>query len=539
MVDELMGLGDVNRKSESRWTVPDSWVWTKLSALGDIVAGGTPSTKVPTYWADEIAWISPADLTGYSAKTIVRGAKSISRIGLENSSAKVMPAGSVHFSTRAPIGHVVISTEPIATNQGFKSLVPAPGIFNDYVYYYLMASRDYARERGSGTTFLELSGSAFGELPVPLAPTATQHKVVAKIEELFSELDKGIESLKTARAKLDVYRQAVLKHAFEGKLTAQWREENKDKLETPEQLLVRIKQEREARYEQQLQEWKDAVKKWEEGGKSGKKPAKPKKVNELPPLTESEAAELPRVSESWGWVRLGNLDVDISDGPFGSNLKGSDYVGNGIRVIRLENIGDLEFHNEKASYITLKKYKTISKHTVTAGDVIVSSFVANGTRAVVLPDYIVRAVNKADCFCIRCYGENLINSCIAMFLVTRCASRQLGTQVHGATRPRINTTQLKKCAVPLISRNEQEQMVSELEEKLTLIAQLETEIEANLQKVATLRSCVLRKAFSGQLVPQDLDDEPASILLERIKAEKTARSQNSSRTRRRHEKATA
>ena len=529
----------MNRKSESRWTVPDSWVWTKLSALGDIVAGGTPSTKVPTYWADEIAWISPADLTGYSAKTIVRGAKSISRIGLENSSAKVMPAGSVHFSTRAPIGHVVISTEPIATNQGFKSLVPAPGIFNDYVYYYLMASRVYARERGSGTTFLELSGSAFGELPVPLAPTATQHKVVAKIEELFSELDKGIESLKAARAKLDVYRQAVLKHAFEGKLTAQWREENKDKLETPERLLARIKHEREARYEQQLQEWKDAVKKWEEGGKPGKKPAKPKKVNELPPLTESEAAELPRVSESWGWVRLGNLDVDISDGPFGSNLKGSDYVGNGIRVIRLENIGDLEFHNEKASYITLKKYKTISKHTVTAGDVIVSSFVANGTRAVVLPDYIVRAVNKADCFCIRCYGENLINSCIAMFLVTRCASRQLGAQVHGATRPRINTTQLKKCAVPLISRNEQEQMVSELEEKLTLIAQLETDIEANLQKVATLRSSVLRKAFSGQLVPQDPNDEPASRLLERIRAEKAARSQNNSRTRRRHENATA
>ena len=90
-----------------------------------------------------------------------------------------------------------------------------------------------------------------------------QRRIVAKIEELFSELDKGIESLKAARAKLNIYRQAVLKHAFEGKLTAQWREENKDKLETPEQLLARIKQEREARYEQQLQEWKAAVKEWE------------------------------------------------------------------------------------------------------------------------------------------------------------------------------------------------------------------------------------------------------------------------------------
>ena len=80
------------------------------------------------------------------------------------------------------------------------------------------------------------------------------------------ELDKGIESLKTARRQLEVYRQAVLKHAFEGKLTAQWREENKDKLEKPEQLLARIKQEREARYEQQLQEWKRTVNTWEAEG---------------------------------------------------------------------------------------------------------------------------------------------------------------------------------------------------------------------------------------------------------------------------------
>ena len=264
----------MSREPESRWALPNSWVWTKLSALGDIVAGGTPSTKEPTYWKNEINWISPADLTGFSAKTIKRGTKSISKIGLSNSSAKVMPAGSVHFSTRAPIGYVVISSEPLATNQGFKSLVPASGIFNEYVYYYLMASRDYARKRASGTTFLELSGRAFGDLPIPLAPIAEQRRIAAKIEELFSELDKGVESLKTARAQLNVYRQAVLKHAFEGKLTDQWREENKDKLETPGQLLARIKQEREARYRQQLQEWKAAVKEWEDSGKSGKRPVR-------------------------------------------------------------------------------------------------------------------------------------------------------------------------------------------------------------------------------------------------------------------------
>ena len=194
----------MSEQPELRWALPDSWVWTNLSELGDIVAGGTPSTKEPSYWADEIHWITPADLTGYSAKTIKRGARSISRIGLANSSARVMPAGSVHFSSRAPIGYVVISAESLATNQGFKSLIPAPGIFNEYVYYYLLASQEYARKRASGTTFSELSGNAFGRLPIPLAPRPTQRGIVAKIEELFSELDKGIESLKTARAQLKV-----------------------------------------------------------------------------------------------------------------------------------------------------------------------------------------------------------------------------------------------------------------------------------------------------------------------------------------------
>ena len=105
-------------------------------------------------------------------------------------------------------------------------------------------------------------GTSIEGMPLPAA-AMNRRRIVAKIEELFSELDKGIESLKAARAKLNVYRQAVLKQAFEGKLTAQWREENKDQLETPEQLLARIKQEREARYEQQLKEWKAAVKEWE------------------------------------------------------------------------------------------------------------------------------------------------------------------------------------------------------------------------------------------------------------------------------------
>ena len=119
-----------------------------------------------------------------------------------------------------------------------------------------------------------------------------------KIEELFSELDKGVESLKAARAQLITYRQAVLKHAFEGKLTARWREENRDKLEPPEQLLARIKLERAVRNERQLQEWREAVKEWEGDGKGGRKPRKPRDSKPLAKLNEISHPNLPQLPES-------------------------------------------------------------------------------------------------------------------------------------------------------------------------------------------------------------------------------------------------
>lgn len=151
-------------------------------------------------------------------------------------------------------------------------------------------------------------------------PTNEQYRIVAKIEEFFSELDKGNEYLKTAQEQLKVYRQSVLKHAFEGRLTEEWREAHADQLETADQLLERIHQERENLYQQQISEWEEAVKAWEENGKELKKPNKPKQPRNLSPLTEEELRELSNLPEGWIWLKLGNLNVGIFDGPFGSNL---------------------------------------------------------------------------------------------------------------------------------------------------------------------------------------------------------------------------
>ena len=501
----------MSREPESRWTVPRNWVWTTLSELGDIVAGGTPSTKEPIYWTDEVNWISPADLTGYSAKTIRKGTKSISRSGLANSSAKVMPAGSVHFSTRAPIGYVVISSEPLATNQGFKSLVPAPSIFNEYVYYYLMASRDYARKRASGTTFLELSGRAFGDLPIPLAPTATQHKIVAKIEELFSELDKGVESLKTARAKLNVYRQAVLKHAFEGKLTAQWRQENKDKLEKPEQFLARVKQERAERYEKQLKEWNTDVNVWEATGKSGKKPAEPKKPPELADVPDAWKDKLPQLPENWGWVRVGDFCEVVRGGsprPAGD----SRYYDGTIPFLKVADLTRtagvyLDTHSFSIKEAGLHKTRLVEPPIL---------MLSNSGATLGVPKV--------------CRIRTTFNDGIAAFLGLDendllyhyyfWASKTLELRAinQGAAQPNLNTNLIEETFIPLCSKKEMQTVAREIERSLSMCDQLAADIDTQLMKSVALRQSILKKAFAGQLVPQDPHDEPASVLIDRIRA---------------------
>ncbi|MCP9236549.1 restriction endonuclease subunit S [Lewinella sp. JB7] len=186
----------------------------KLKDVGKIVSGGTPKTKIPEYWNGNISWITPADLSGYSEIYIKRGKKSITKTGLDASSAKLMPKGSVLFSSRAPIGYVVVASEEVATNQGFKSVVPDQNLVSEYLYYYLKSIKPLAESRASGTTFKEISKKVFAELPIPIPPLPEQRAIVAKLERLFAELDRSVAELETAREKLKVYRQSVLKEAF-------------------------------------------------------------------------------------------------------------------------------------------------------------------------------------------------------------------------------------------------------------------------------------------------------------------------------------
>lgn len=154
--------------------LPDGWRMGKLENIGEIIGGATPLTDNSDYWcANGISWLSPADLSKQATKFISKGTKDITIKGYKSCSTKMLPKGSVLFSSRAPIGLMAITTKDLCTNQGFKSIVPNPDIGCEYVYYSLLSMRDRIAKENEGSTFNEVSGQSMKEYSV-LIPMKTR-----------------------------------------------------------------------------------------------------------------------------------------------------------------------------------------------------------------------------------------------------------------------------------------------------------------------------------------------------------------------------
>ncbi len=394
-------------------------------------------------------------------------------------------------------------------SSAMKILVPAASEISIKFLYYLMqvthVNTDSHKRYWIGI---------YSKEKIAIPSYAEQKHIVAKIEEIFSELDNGIAALETAREQLKVYRQAVLKHAFEGKLTANWREENADKLESPEQLLKLIQQEREARYQQQLEDWKTAVRAWETSGKQAKKPNKPKLTISLNQLSDDELSKLPELPNGYIYTYLSNVG-DLGRGKSkhrprnDPRLFGGKYPFIQTAEVKAANRIIKEFHQTYNDFgLAQSKIWPSGTLCITiAANIAETAFlgfegcfpdsvVGFATHGAVLPEYVE--------------------------LFIKAVRVRIEAYAPATAQKNINLTTLENLVIPYCSINEQRRIIDELESKFSVLDSNENEIELALKRAETLRQTILKKAFSGQLVPQDPNDEPASELLARIQAEREA-----------------
>ena len=181
--------------SEIPFDLPESWIFTRLKHIGEVIGGGTPKTNIDEYWDGNIPWLTPADLSGYEDVYILTGARTITELGLKSSSAQMLPKNSILYSSRAPIGYIAIAANPISTNQGFKSVVPYNFAMSPYLYYCLKARTSDIVQRATGTTFKEISGSEMAETIIPLPPIDEQQRIFDKVTQLLEALSTIEKSL--------------------------------------------------------------------------------------------------------------------------------------------------------------------------------------------------------------------------------------------------------------------------------------------------------------------------------------------------------
>lgn len=376
-----------------------------------------------------------------------------------------------------------------------------------FLYYQYFSLR--FPDRGYSRHFSFLKRSKFS-----IAPLNEQRRIVEKIENLFAELDKGEESLQAAKARAGLYRQSLLKHAFEGHLTADWRAANPDKLEDPETLLTRIQNEREARYKQALDDWQEALEKWRDEGEDGKRPQKPRRAKDLDKIPEEELKKLSGLPQSWCWVELGHLTWSVKDGPHYS----PKYSESGIPFISGGNIRPEGIDFDSAKYISKELHEELSQRCKPElGDVLYTKGGTTGISRVNTYDFefnvwVHVAVLKITASTLPFYLQQALNSPFCY--------QQSQSFTHGVGNQDLGLTRMVNIRLPLCSVDEQAELVKRLEAKLSTLNHLENQLEEQLARSKTLRQSILKRAFAGELVDQDPNDEPASTLLERIKAEK-------------------
>jgi len=452
-------------------SLPQGWA---VTTLGDVASYINGRAFKPTEWETQgLPIIRIQNLNNTDATY------NYSQVRFEDK--YLVRTGDLLFAWSASLGSFIWRGGDAWLNQHIFKVLPYDGVSKWYLHYYLLKTitEFYSKTHGSG--MVHITSAPFKETCFALPPLAEQHRIVAKIDALFSELDKGVEMLQTVRVQLRTYRQAVLKWAFEGQLTAIWRKEHLMKSADSIKAFLSCAA--------------DECVTMNTYGIDPEFPTPPLPVN-------------------WHWISIGSLSKGIE---YGTSAK-SDKTGKVI-VLRMGNIQNCGFVYDDLAYTS--DDAEIEKYILNKNDVLfnrTNSAELVGKTAI----YLSSVPSIFAGYLMRVNQISYINARYLNYYLNSPNARRCGkiAKTDGVNQANINGKKLARYPFPLCSIDEQAAVVVEIESRLSICDKLEQLVDEILSKAQALRQSILKKAFAGELVPQDPHDEPAEKLLERIKAMK-------------------
>lgn len=418
------------------------------------------------------------------------------------SNAKLVPKGAILIAMYGSIGKLGIAGIECATNQAIAfTTAIEKGIDNKYLFYSLLNIRKDLLNLGKGGTQANISQTVLKKVPVPIAPLEEQRRIVLKLEQLLTKINNCKERLDRIPALLKHFRQSVLAAACSGRLTTDWRERNLD-MERASELLKRI------RYERLRKRWY--------GQKS---------INVYSAIENFEKVVLYEIPSSWEWTFLVEFHGEeqlVLTGPFGTTLGKDDFQKAGVPVITIGCLKDAGLLLEKALFVSQQKADELSRYKVKKDDLLFSRMGTVGKAAKVTEELEGALINY---HIMRLRLPNWIAIDYFLYVIKGAKSTPLFLKEinHGVTRDGIKTQELLGIPIPLPPLEEQHEIVRRVEALFKIADQIEARYEKAKSYVDRLTQAILAKAFRGELVPQDPDDEPASVLLARIRKERARR----------------
>jgi type I restriction enzyme S subunit len=485
----------------------------KIQDIATTATGGTPSRTVHAYFGGPIPWVKSGEL---GDSHVYATEETLTEIGFDSSNAKIFPKGTLCVALySATVGKLGILEIDAATNQAVCGVFLGNGVLRDYVFHYLASIRRHLIEQGKGGAQSNISNGLIRETCVPIAPTNEQRRIVAKIEELFSDLDAGVAALERVKAKLKRYRAAVLKAAVEGKLTEAWRKKNPAK-ETGKQLLDRILQERRRKWvEEQLAAY----------DRLGKRPPAGWNDKYKEPVAPNDSSLL-KLPEDWCWASV----QQVGKVQLGRQRAPQHHVGPHMcPYLRVANVFEdrIDISDVMEMNFTPDEYEVYRLHF---GDILLNE--GQSMELVGRPAIYRDEVPGA------CFTNTLVRfqaSCnldtdyaMAVFLTYLKNGRFQNIATITVNIAHLGAGRFADLEFPLPPWVEQKKIVAEVNRHLSVLQAIESQINANLKRSARLRQSILKRAFEGKLVPRNPEDGPASALLEGIKGceERTIKTAN-------------